>query len=115
MIFIEIVAIITIIYLYFGDDIKFFLNQRSLTRANISTSEKIARVKELSDDPKDIEKFITSNVNNLSEAAINKLIAKIEILKAEKVISDDSLKKRISDIALDEEFETPQIKGSKKR
>lgn len=57
---------------------------------------KIARVKLVSDDRKDIEKFITENAQYLSNEMVEQLVNRIELIKNDQVISADTdLKRRI--------------------
>ena len=87
-------------YAFFSDDLKERLSSFKEKREALSSAEKIAKVKLVSDDPKDIEQFITKNVNALSAGMVNQLVARIEMIKNDKVINaDDMLKKRISDLA----------------
>lgn len=60
--------------------------------------DKIALVKLVSDDPKKIEDFISSNANYLSTEIVQKLVDRIESLKFDKMYGEDSLKKRIDDL-----------------
>lgn len=106
--FFTVATILIILWVLFSDDVKRYFSERSEIKTRLSVSEKIAKVKELSDDSKDIEKFILSNASELSEASVNRLIQRIEVLKADRVITDDNLKKRIADIS-PEEDEAPQV------
>ena len=63
-----------------------------------SDADKIAKVKLVSDDAKDIEKFINTNAHDLSDAMVTLLVARIESLHDNQIILDDSLKKRIENI-----------------
>lgn len=45
-----------------------------------SDADKIARVKLVSEDAKDIEKFINSNAHDLSDEMVTKLVTRIESL-----------------------------------
>lgn len=93
-----IVALI-ILYIFFSDDIKrVWRNHRNQAEA-LSTTDKIAKVKELSDDAKDIEKFIMTNAASLSAKSVDRLIARLDTLKSDRVIMDDNLQKRIADIS----------------
>lgn len=78
--------------------------------------DKIAQVKIVSDDPKDIEKFITSNAEYLSNEMVGRLVERIEAIKTDQVISADSLlKKRIDDLAQPEEEPEVVKRASRKR
>ena len=80
--------------------------------------DKIAQVKLISDDAKDIEKFITTNAEHISNEMVTKLVDRIEAIKTDQVINADSiLKKRIDDLAQPEEEEEPAVvkRASRKR
>lgn len=72
----------------------YFKNKNSL-KENVLAAERLARVKALSDDSKEIETFIEKNVKLLSEETMSKLIACLELIKADRDIEGDSIKKRI--------------------
>jgi hypothetical protein len=112
-------------FLLFHDDV--VEKREALAKAlQVKTeAEKIAKVKALSTNPKDIEKFIIDNAKTLSDATIDILIARMEMLAADRVIRDDDLKLRIDDITIPKEYEPavpeevdalpPQQKTSRKR
>jgi hypothetical protein len=77
------------------------LKERS---ANKTTAEKVAQVKMLSDDPKDIEKFITNNAKYLSDGIVKQLVARIDLIKCDRVIAEDSIRKRIASLPQDDEL-----------
>lgn len=56
---------------------------------------KIARVKLTSDDPKEIEKFITDNTKFLSDQMVNSLIARIGQIKDDRVIKGDDWENQV--------------------
>lgn len=85
--FLASLVLLVILYHYFLAD---KLMEFKEARAQASSADKIARMKVLSDDPKEIEKFIISNAASLSDASMNSLLARLETLHAEKVINDDS-------------------------
>jgi hypothetical protein len=62
------------------------------------SANKIAQVKMVSDDPKDIEKFISANAQYLSDETVKKLVDRIEMIKCDRIIYEDSLKKRVEDL-----------------
>ena len=65
-------------------------------KSKYESLEKIAQVKMVSDEPKDIEKFITENAQYLSAEVVAKLVSRIEMIKTDRVIDADTLlKKRI--------------------
>ena len=81
-------------FLLFHDDI-LEKKQEALRLIQIKTeAEKIAKVKALSTSSKDIEKFIVDNAKTLSDATIDQLVNRIEMLQADRVIRDDDLKAR---------------------
>ena len=86
------------------------------------SANKIAQVKLVSDDPKDIEKFISANAQYLSEETVKKLVGRIEMIKCDRIIYEDSVKKRVDDLAAREvqaevelEAEQALAKGRRKR
>ena len=86
-------------FLLFHDDI-LEKKQEALRLIQIKTeAEKIAKVKALSTSSKDIEKFIVDNAKTLSDATIDQLVNRIEMLQADRVIRDDDLKARIDTAA----------------
>ncbi len=90
---------IVLLYIFFIDDIKRIWNNYRQQAETLSTTDKIAKVKELSDDAKDIEKFIMANAASLSAKSVDRLIARLDALKSDKVIMDDNLQRRIADIS----------------
>lgn len=86
------------------------------------SANKIAQVKLVSDDPKDIEKFISANAQYLSEETVKKLVGRIEMIKCDRIIYEDSVKKRVDDLAAREvqaevelEAEQALAKGRRRR
>lgn len=93
-------------------------------RANKKTKDetknsvgKIALVKLVSDDAKDIEKFVSTNAQYLSDEIVKQLVARIEMIKCDKIIFEDSLNKRIENVAASAgiEDEEEEIKAPVKR
>jgi hypothetical protein len=80
----------------------------------LGAAQKIAQLKLVSDDAKDIENFIAQNAANLSDDMVKKLVERIESLKCDHLIYEDSLRKRIDQAAQladeQEEFETKQTR-----
>jgi predicted oxidoreductase len=74
--------------------------ERSSAKEN---SGKIALVKMVSDDPKDIEKFISANAQYLSDETVKKLVERIEMIKCDRIINEDSVKKRIDVLDIQEQ------------
>lgn len=95
-------------FLLFHDDV---MEKREAVAKLLQTkteAEKIAKVKVLSTNPKDIEKFILDNAKTLSDATIDVLVARIEMLASDRVIRDDDLKVRIDDITIPKEW-APEV------
>lgn len=80
---------------FISDKIKNWKNNRSKRIEATNSAEKIAQVKLLSDDRKEIELFIEKNATYLSNNIVKKLVDRLEYLKAEHVIEEDDLKKRV--------------------
>jgi hypothetical protein len=59
----------------------------------VSNVAKMAKVKLVSDDPKDIEKFIATNAENLSDEMVKQLVDRIEAIKTDQIISADTIMK----------------------
>ena len=74
-------------------------------RSKTDSINKIAQVKLVSDDAKSIEGFVTNNAQYLSDQMVKKLVARIESIRADNVISADSelLKARIAELQPEEE------------
>jgi hypothetical protein len=91
------IGLIVIAYqIFLSDYLTSKLKTRRDSRNNRDAMGKIAKVKLVSDDPKDIEKFITVNAQYLSDDTVNKLVERIELIKADRVIMEDGLKARIA-------------------
>jgi len=93
--------------IFFSDAIKEKMASNEAIKVKQSSLDKIARVKMVSEDPKDIEKFITDNAQYLSEGMVAGLVGRIEMIRTDRIISDDNmLKKRIDaldPVEIDEE------------
>ena len=104
LIFVGIIAFFA--YTFLGDwwDIK------RTEKTKLNNIHKIAQIKLISDDKKDIAQFITTNAQFLSNDMVKQLVERIELIKADSVINnDDNLKLRIdnlSDTSSSEEEET---------
>lgn len=97
LIFLGVAAVIYQIFL--SDWVKGWRAQNAEKHSKYSNVEKIALVKLVSEDPKDIEQFITNNATYLSDATVQKLVARIEALHTDNIISaDDILKARFEDL-----------------
>ncbi len=73
---------------------------------------KLTKLKLLSDSVTDIEHFYSKNLDNLDENSLNSLLLRIEELKANNVILNDSIKTRVceeclSNLDLDSIDESP--------
>lgn len=96
-----IIGLAVLIFLYqvflsdlIGDKMK---ENREL-REHLDSLDKIARVKLTSDDPKEIEKFITDNAKSLSDQTVGALVSRIEQIKDDRVIKGDALKHQIESL-----------------
>jgi len=84
------------------------LHQFGEYRTKSTNADKIAMVKQVSDDAKGIEQFVTQNAEYLSKAMVQKLVNRIETLRYDSSIADDDvLKKRIANLKEPEELEDP--------
>ena len=87
--------------IFLSDWVKAFRAQNEEKKGKFKNVEKIALVKLVSEDPKDIEQFITNNATYLSDATVQKLVARIDALHTDKIISaDDILKQRFEDLEI---------------
>lgn len=92
----EIVTTLVVIYFvyelflsdFFEAQIESF-RQHKLTASNF---DKIAKIKLVSDDPKEIEKFITDHAQFLSDVIVQLLVNRIAELKADKAIDNENIK-----------------------
>lgn len=97
----EIATLVTVgvLSLVFYEELKSpfteYFRNKNKSKNDFLAAERLARVKALSDRSDEIEKFISSNVNVLSEESMNILLARLELLKADSVIDGDSLKNKI--------------------
>lgn len=104
--------------IFFSDAIKEKMVSNEATKTKQTSLDKIARVKVVSEDAKDIEKFITDNAQYLSDATVAALVARIEMIRADRVINEDTLlKKRIDALDPVEIKEEPVVvkRASRKR
>jgi hypothetical protein len=107
---VELVIFVGVAYavyqIFLSDWVKAHRAQVEERKGKFGSLEKIALVKLVSEDPKDIEQFITTNAAYLSNDTVQKLVARIEALHTDKVISaDDILKSRFEDLAAHQEAE----------
>jgi hypothetical protein len=118
----QIVMGLTLLYMvfsiFFADQIKEKMAANEAAKTKQSSLDKIAKVKVVSEDAKDIEKFITDNAQYLSDTTVAALVARIEMIRTDKVINDDTLlKKRIDALDPVEIDEEPVVvkRASRKR
>lgn len=69
------------------------------SKERISAADKIAKVKMVSTDIKDIEKFIMDNAKDLSDGVVSQLVSHIEALRADQDIMGDALKSKIDGLS----------------
>lgn len=87
-------AIVIILYqIFLSDYIKEKQEVSSAKQVRLQNTDKIARVKLTSDDPKEIEKFITDNAQYLSDSMVQQLVTRIENIKDDRVITADNVLK----------------------
>lgn len=85
-----------IFWMAFGWDTLASWKERILENATTKDKvTKIAQVKLVSDDRKDIEKFVTDNAKYLSNDTVKKLVARIEAIKDDNIIKDDDIRSQI--------------------
>lgn len=104
--FLLFVGALVVIYQVFLSD--WISSKRQVTqesKGKLGAVEKIAQIKLVSDDAKDIEKFVTDNAAYLSMDMVTKLAARIDSLHIDSVIRDDDLNKRIAALPQPEEIE----------
>ena len=113
--FLLFVGALVLIYQVFLSDWLDLTKQKSKINKDKSSSvEKIAKIKLVSSDAKDIEKFVTDNADFLSNEIVGQLAARIESLHVDDFLaSDDVLKKRIADLSQIEEEEVVNVKTVK--
>lgn len=104
----SLLVLVTIYDVFFGDVIANRLRLKKKAASTKSNVEKLARVKSISDDPKDIEKFITDNAQYLSPELVEQLVCRIELVKADRVIDNDNILKTRIDA-----LESPQIEEAR--
>lgn len=105
LIFIIVLAVVIL----FGPNIINYFNAKKDYNSCKLVAERTARVKVLSDNAREIEKFIENNIKLLSEKSMNSLISKLEVLKIDKIITEDGIKRRIEDLK-DYDFESGSYK-----
>jgi hypothetical protein len=115
--FLLFIGIVVIIYNTFVSD---WWDARRMkmseSKTKLSSIDKIAQVKLVSDDKKDIEQFVTTNAQYLSDPMVKRLVARLEELKVDSVIiNDELLKKRIDNLPKQVEEEEYAEKTRSKR
>lgn len=113
--FLLFIGALVILYQVFLSD--WFESKRAAlkeSRGKFSSTDKIAQVKLVSGDVKDIEQFVTNNATYLSDQMVQKLAARIESLRVDNVIlNEENLKKRIADLPQPEEDEEENAKTAR--
>lgn len=101
------IAIVVGLYQIFVKD--WFRAMRAQWKAESSKAsnmDKIAQVKLVSTDPKDIEQFVTNNAQYLSDQMVKRLVERIDSLRTDQIIiADEVLKRRIEELPQPEEEE----------
>jgi len=99
------VFVVVIVYqIFLSDWVATKRAQWKIDKSKSGSIDKIAQVKLVSDDPKGIEEFVTTNASYLSDQMVKKLVARIESLKVDQVIAgDELLKTRIAELQPEEE------------
>lgn len=108
-------AVVVVYQIFFSDWIATKRTQWKIDKSKSGSIDKIAQVKLVSDDAKGIEEFVTTNASDLSDQMVKKLVARIESLKVDQVISgDELLKTRIAELQPEEEEEDAETLRSKR-
>ena len=97
-------ASLAVYFLLFHDDVVEKRAEKNRLLQTKNEAEKIAKVKALSTNTKELEKFIVDNAKTLSDATIDVLVARMEMLAVDHLIRDDDLKMRIDDISVPKEY-----------
>lgn len=106
-------AVVVVYQIFLSDWIAAKRVQWKEARNKNDSIDKIAQVKLVSDDAKGIEKFVTNNAQYLSDQMVKKLVARIESIRVDGVISaDEILKTRIAELEPEEEAEITDERGS---
>lgn len=108
-------AVVVVYQIFFSDWIATKRTQWKIDKSKSGSIDKIAQVKLVSDDAKGIEEFVTTNASDLSDQMVKKLVARIESLKVDQVISgDELLKTRIAELQPEEEEPDAETLRSKR-
>jgi len=113
--FLFVVGLAVVVYqVFLSDWVRARRLQVKESQAKFDSIDKIAQVKLVSDDAKDIEDFITKNAQYLSNEVVKRLVDRIEAIKTDQIISADTiLKKRID--ALEQPIEVEEEPAVVKR
>jgi hypothetical protein len=85
------VVLLVLYQIFISDWIDDKLQSYKSKTQGLSAAEKLAQVKLVSHNAKDIETFISKNADNLSDTTVTKLVSRIEAISNEQVISADNL------------------------
>lgn len=104
IVLLSIVALVTLVIIYQTFLADWFDNKAEAKKAKatkLNSVTKMAMIKMVSDDPKEIEIFVSNNVEYLSDQTVQQFVDRIETLKADSVIKlcDNVLKQKIEDIS----------------
>lgn|SRR6185369_287018 len=113
--FLFVVGLAVVVYqVFLSDWVRARRLQVKESQVKFDSIDKIAQVKLVSDDAKDIEDFITKNAQYLSNEVVKRLVDRIEAIKTDQIISADTiLKKRID--ALEQPIEVEEEPAVVKR
>lgn len=99
-------AVVVVYQIFLSDFVAAKRAQWKLERTKANSIDKIAQVQLVSIDPKGIEQFVTNNAQYLSTQMVEKLVARIEALRTDQIITaDEILKTRIAELPQIEEGE----------
>lgn len=102
-------ALVIVYQVFLGDWIAAKRAQWREVKGKADSIDKIAQVKLVSGDVKDIEQFVTNNAQYLSLPMVKQLVARIESLQVDQVIAtDELLKNRIANLQSEEEEENAE-------
>lgn len=100
-------AVVVVYQIFLSDWIAAKRAEWKESREKGNSIDKIAQVKLVSDDAKGIEKFVTNNAQYLSDQMVKKLVARIESIRVDSIISaDEILKTRIAELEPEEKVES---------
>jgi len=103
-------ALVVFYQIFLADWISSKRQMTKESKGKFGSVEKIAQIKLVSNDAKDIEQFVTDNAAYLSGPVVNKLAARIESLHIDTVIRDDDfLNRKIAALPQPEEDEEEEV------